>query len=61
MGPADLVRINSFITRAADVGKLRTMRERFLDGHECASTLLIVAGLASPGWLIEIEAIAAKD
>jgi enamine deaminase RidA (YjgF/YER057c/UK114 family) len=59
MGPADLVRLNSYVTRAEDVGKLRAIRDRYMDGHQCASTLVIVAGLASPDWLVEIEAIAA--
>ena len=60
MGPADLVRLNSYVTRAEDVGKLRAIRDRHMAGHQCASTLVIVAGLAAPGWLVEIEAIAAK-
>jgi enamine deaminase RidA (YjgF/YER057c/UK114 family) len=30
-----------------------------MEGHEPASTLVIVAGLANPDWLVEIEAIAA--
>lgn len=60
MGPADLVRINSYVTRAEDVGKLRAIRDKHMAGHQCTSTLVIVAGLAAPGWLVEIEAIAAK-
>ena len=60
MGPADIVRINSYVTRAGDVGKLRGIRDEHMQGHECASTLVIVAGLASPDWLIEIEVIAAQ-
>ncbi|MEK9661134.1 MAG: RidA family protein [Alphaproteobacteria bacterium] len=61
MDPGDLVKLTSFITDQANVGKLRGVRDSFLQGHECASTLLVVAGLASPDWLVEIEAIAAKD
>ena len=61
MGPADLVRLNSYVTRAGDVGKLRAIRDRFMDGNQCASTLVVVAALAAPGWLVEIEAIAAQS
>lgn len=60
MGPADIVRINSYVVNAADVGKLRSIRDEHMAGNECASTLVVVAGLASPAWLVEIEAIAAK-
>lgn len=34
--------------------------KKALDGGRPASTLVVVAGLASPAWLIEIEAAAAK-
>ena len=30
--------------------------DELLQGHACASTLLIVAGLASPEFMVEIEA-----
>ena len=49
MGPRDLVKVPT----------ARTVRDRMLEGAEPASTLLFVAGLASPDWLVEIEAIAA--
>jgi enamine deaminase RidA (YjgF/YER057c/UK114 family) len=60
MDASDLVRINSFVTSADHVGKMRAIREKYLGAHECASTLVVVAALASPQWLVEIEAIAAK-
>jgi 2-iminobutanoate/2-iminopropanoate deaminase len=43
-----------------DVGLYREVRDRMLDGHICASTLLIVSALADPDWTVEIEAVAAK-
>lgn len=60
MGPADLVKLTVFLTRAEDVPLLRRVRGRVLGGAEPASTLLLVSGLASPEWLVEIEAVAAK-
>lgn len=59
MGPRDLVKVTTFLINRADLPTARTVRERILHGAEPASTLLFVAGLASPEWLVEIEAIAA--
>ncbi|MHA1151229.1 MAG: RidA family protein [Alphaproteobacteria bacterium] len=59
MGPHDLVRVTVFLTRREDVGLYRQVRDRMLAGATPASTLLVVSGLADPGWLVEIEAIAA--
>jgi 2-iminobutanoate/2-iminopropanoate deaminase len=60
MGPADLVKITAYITRQGDVGQYRTVRDSMLGSVKTASTLVVVAGLADPRWLIEIEAVAAK-
>jgi 2-iminobutanoate/2-iminopropanoate deaminase len=38
---------------------LRDTRDAVLEGAAPASTLIYVAGLASPDWLVEIEGIAA--
>ena len=59
MGPRDLVKVTTFLINRADLPTARTMRDRMLQGAASASTLLFVAGLASPEWLVEIEAIAA--
>jgi 2-iminobutanoate/2-iminopropanoate deaminase len=56
----DLVKVTVLLTRASDIPASRTVRERLLGSVEPASTLMIVAGLASPDWLIEVEAIAAR-
>lgn len=60
MGPRDLVKVTAYVTRGEDVGIYREVRDRMLEGAEPASTLVIVAGLAQPGWLVEIEAVAAS-
>ena len=59
MGPHDLVKVTVFLTRAEDVSRYRQVRDRMLTGATPASTLLVVAGLADPNWLVEIEAVAA--
>jgi len=61
-----LVKVTTFLVQrgevsADDVAAYRDVRNAFLGGVRPASTLLGVAGLASPGWLIEIEAVAAKE
>lgn len=60
MDVADIVKITTFITNQGHVGVTRTAREKALGGHRPASSLVVVAALASPAWLIEIEAVAAK-
>jgi len=61
MGPADLVKVNVFLTRPGDVAESRRIRDAALGGAEPASTLAVVAGLARPDWLFEVEAVAARD
>lgn len=60
MGWSDVVKVNSFITNRADVAALRKVRAEFQGDAKPASTLLVVAGLAAPELLVEIELIAAK-
>lgn len=59
MGPHDLVKVTAYLTRREDIALFREVRETLLDGAQPASTLVIVAGLADPDWLVEIEAVAA--
>ena len=59
MGPADLVKVTNLIVRQEDLAVLRRVRAEMLGTVEPASTLIIVAGLADPDWLVEIEAVAA--
>ncbi len=56
-----LVKITVFVTVPGAVAASRAARDRALDGHVCASTYLQVAGLASPDFLVEIEAEAVKE
>ncbi len=61
MGPRDLVKVTTFLIDRAELPTARAVRDRMLQGAAPASTLLFVAGLANPDWLVEIEAIAAAE
>ncbi len=56
----DITRLNTYVVNREDIAKVRGVRESVLGDARPASTLVLVAGLASEDWLIEIEAIAAK-
>ena len=56
----DVVKINHFITDPANLPAYNDVRTRYLGKDKPASTLLIVAGLARPDLLIEVEMVAAK-
>jgi enamine deaminase RidA (YjgF/YER057c/UK114 family) len=62
---ADIVKLNYYLVAELDqssVPKLRAIRDRHLNAeNRPASTLLVVSRLAQPGWLIEIEAVAAIE
>jgi len=36
----------------------REVRDKVMAGHEVASTLLIISGLANPDWVVEVAVIA---
>lgn len=57
---ADIVQLNMYLVNRQDYAAAAAIRETVLDGHRPASTLLYVAGLAKPEWLIEIDFIAAR-
>jgi enamine deaminase RidA (YjgF/YER057c/UK114 family) len=59
MGVTDIVKMTVFLTDAALVGAWRARRTAWLGEHAPASTLLVVAGLADPRFLVEVEAEAA--
>ena len=62
---ADIVKMNTYIVAAvdpADVPKMRAIRGRYFgSGTPPASTLVYVSRLAQPGWMIEVEVVAAID
>ena len=60
MGWQHLVRFNIYLTRREDIPLFRQVRDDFIGEAEPASTLVIVAGLVDPAYLVEIEAVAAR-
>lgn len=57
----DVVRVQAFVTRVEDLEAYRDIRNEIVDSLRPAHTLLVVARLGKPEWLVEIEAIAAKS
>ena len=55
MGVANLVKMTVFLTDPALIPHWRRHRDAFLGSHAPTSTLLIVAGLASPDFKVEVE------
>ncbi|HTR86348.1 MAG TPA: RidA family protein [Reyranella sp.] len=61
MGYKDIVKMTTFLTDSRFVVPNRAVRDQFITSEPYpASTLLIVAGLADPAMLIEVEVVAAK-
>ena len=52
---SDIVAIRVYDVAPGDVTAYRELRDQFLEGHAPASTYVVVAGLAHPGLLTEIE------
>ncbi len=59
LGIEHLVKINTFLTDRSQLPANRAIRQRMLQGHEPASTVM-VAETVDGKWLLEIEAIAAE-
>jgi enamine deaminase RidA (YjgF/YER057c/UK114 family) len=62
---ADIVKMNTYLVAEVsqdDLPKMRAIRDRYMNKEKPpASTLVVVSRLARPGWLIEIEVVAAID
>ena len=59
MGTEHLVKLVQYLVREEDLPAYAAVRARFLGDCRPASMLLVAARLPKPGFLIEIEAIAA--
>ncbi len=62
MTPADVIRINAFVTDRAHMPGYMAARDAWLEGAPRlpASTLVIVSGFTRPEFLVEVEVTAAK-
>jgi 2-iminobutanoate/2-iminopropanoate deaminase len=56
MDVTNIVAIRVYDVAPGNVAAYRTIRDRVLNGHLIAATYVVVAGLASPDFLTEIEA-----
>ena len=60
MDVSHLVKVSTFLVNAGDLKDLGPVRSGFLGAMRPASTLLVVAALAKPEWLVKIEALACR-
>jgi enamine deaminase RidA (YjgF/YER057c/UK114 family) len=62
MTPADVIRINAFVTDRAHMAGYMAARDAWLQGvtRLPASTLVIVSGFTRPEFVVEVEVTAAK-
>jgi 2-iminobutanoate/2-iminopropanoate deaminase len=58
---SDIVQLTMLLVSREELPTARAVREEFLAGHRPASTLLFVAGLAHPDWVIEVDFVAAQS
>ena len=56
---SDVVKITHFLTDSANIPAYSALRAEYLGESRPTSTLLVVAGLADPNFLVEVEMIAA--
>jgi reactive intermediate/imine deaminase len=57
----DIIKINTYITDQSKFMDMLAVRKEIFGDNPPASTAVVVAGLAFPGLLIEVEAIAIKS
>jgi len=62
MGPADVIRINAYVTDRAHMAGYMAARDEWLAGitRLPASTLVIVSGFTRPEFVVEVEVTAAQ-
>jgi reactive intermediate/imine deaminase len=60
-GMDDITKINTYITDQSKFMDMLAVRSEIFGNNPPASTAVVVAGLAFPGLLIEVEAIAVKS
>jgi reactive intermediate/imine deaminase len=57
-GPGDVIKLTTFLTDAADAAAVGRARGEFFEAPYPASSVVVVAGLLQPDWVVEIEAVA---
>ena len=61
MGKTDLVKVVVYVTLPDVTAAYRTIRDEVMEGHAPPMTYLVIAGLAAPGMLVEIEGEAVRE
>jgi 2-iminobutanoate/2-iminopropanoate deaminase len=56
-----VAKIVMYVTEPGQIQLFREIRDKYLEGHLCASTFLQVAGLARSDFLCELEGEAVKE
>lgn len=59
MSTMDVVSVTTYVIPRQDLSSVMAERDRALDGHLAASTLVVVPELARPEWKMEIAVVAA--
>ncbi|MFZ6678275.1 RidA family protein [Undibacterium sp. Tian12W] len=57
---ADIVKVTHYLTRESDIAEYVKVRSHYLADARPASMLMIIPALVKPGFLLEIEVIAAQ-
>jgi 2-iminobutanoate/2-iminopropanoate deaminase len=60
LSTSDIVSYTTYVVDGEDLAVVMAARDEALQGHRCASTLIVVPRLARPEWRIEIAAVAAR-
>jgi 2-iminobutanoate/2-iminopropanoate deaminase len=60
MAASDIVSVTTYVVVGEDLAPVMAARDRALDGHRAASTLVTVPALARPEWRMEIAVVAAR-
>ncbi len=63
MNSTDVVSVTTYVVadRLDDLGTVMAARDRSLEGHRAASTLVTVPALARPEWKMEVAIVAASS
>jgi enamine deaminase RidA (YjgF/YER057c/UK114 family) len=61
MKKTDLVKVVVYVTQPDVTAAYRAIRDEVMEGHAPPMTYLVIAGLAAPGMLVEIEGEAVRS
>lgn len=61
MSARNIVKLTTFMVAGIDGDAVRAARRKHLGEHRPASTAVFIPALVSPDYLVEVEAVAARD